>query len=45
MSSHGEYTAEGEVTRGKGPQAGTPPWATTARTKPLHMGRPLYQLS
>ena len=34
----------GGVTRSKGPQAKTQGGAATARTKPLYMGYPLYQL-
>ncbi len=42
----GQETGErGGMTRSKGPQGGIKPMATAARTKPLYMGRLLYQLS
>ena len=36
---------EGEWHAAKGPRPGAKPGATAARTKPLYMGHPLYQLS
>ena len=36
---------DGEKTCSKGPQVRPEPWTAAARTRPLHMGCPLYQVS